>query len=330
VLLLYQSVAPLSAHLAAQGYDQSTYGGLIAINGVLIVLLQPLVMSRVGGRDRSRVLALGGLLMGGGLALHGAASWLAVHAAAIAIWTLGEIMTATVNSAAVAHLAGASARGRYQGVYGMSWGMGSMLGPLLGSAVLESAGSAALWTSCLAIGLAVALGYLLTAPARRARASPRPERGRGGGDRDFQREAPGHSARCGIGAGALLGEHRQRPRAADAALDGFAQLTAGDRVGGNQQLQARADRCLEQVRVGSHGTHAPDLDRGDAEAGALLVLAQGREHTFDIGPILDHLHHRCPRATHARTSALRRAGEVIDQGVRDGLPRVLRKEAVTR
>ncbi len=168
-MLFYQSAVPLSAHLAAQGYDQAAYGAVMAVNGVLIVLLQPLLTARVAGRDRSRFLALAGLFAGGGMALHGVSSWIAVHVAAVAVWTLGEIIAAPINSTVVANLASPQARGRYQGTLGMAWGLSSMLGPLVGGAVLAGAGPATLWGACLGIGAVISVGYLATAAGRRAR-----------------------------------------------------------------------------------------------------------------------------------------------------------------
>jgi hypothetical protein len=58
-------------------------------------------------------------------------------------------------------------RGRYQGAYGLSFGVAAFLAPLLGTAVLQQLGSAALWLGCLALGLLVALGQLALAPRLR-------------------------------------------------------------------------------------------------------------------------------------------------------------------
>jgi MFS family permease len=85
------------------------------------------------------------------------------------VWTIGEIVAAPINSTVVANLASAQARGRYQGTFGMSWGLSSMIGPLVGSAVLEGAGPAPLWAACLGGGAVISLGYLATAAGRRAR-----------------------------------------------------------------------------------------------------------------------------------------------------------------
>jgi MFS family permease len=168
-LVIYQSAVPLSAQLGRQGYDQAAYGALLAVNGVMIVLLQPMLTAVGQGRDRSRLLALSVLLLGGGMALHGTSSWIPVHVVAIVTWTVGEIIAAPVNSTVVTNMAAPEARGRYQGVYGMSWALASMAGPIAGAAVFDHAGATALWNGCLGSGIVIAIGYLATASGRRAR-----------------------------------------------------------------------------------------------------------------------------------------------------------------
>ncbi len=168
-MMFYQSTVALSAHLTAQGFDEAAFAALIAINGVLIVLLQPMATAWSARFDRGRVLAFAAMAIGAGFALHGASSIVAVHCAAVVMWTIGEIVLAPINSTTVASLSSAEARGRYQGVFGMSWGLASCLGPLGGSEVMDRVGADALWLGCLGVGLVCAIGYVASAPGRRAR-----------------------------------------------------------------------------------------------------------------------------------------------------------------
>jgi MFS family permease len=78
----------------------------------------------------------------------------------------------------VADLAPASQRGRYQGLYSMSFGMASCAGPLLGVTVLQHAGGRALWLGCFVLMLLVAAGQLALGPARAAREAAVREAGR--------------------------------------------------------------------------------------------------------------------------------------------------------
>jgi MFS family permease len=115
------------------------------------------------------VLAVAALLLGLGFGMYavpGAAAW---YATGVAIWTLGEIAMAPTSSSIVADLAPMALRGRYQGVFQMSWGSAMFVGPALGTVVLQRLGGATLWTACLAIGLVVSAGHLAIAGARSRR-----------------------------------------------------------------------------------------------------------------------------------------------------------------
>src|SRR6185369_5537263 len=120
-------------------------------------------------RDPSRVIALAALLYGAGMALHGVAPNLALHAGAVVVWTFGEILESPTRSALVAAMAPADARGRYQGALVLAWGCSTMLAPKLGTWVWEHGSPETLWYGCFGVGVIVAIALLVTAPARRRR-----------------------------------------------------------------------------------------------------------------------------------------------------------------
>jgi MFS family permease len=168
-LVFFQHNVTLPGQMAAQGHGAQAFGAVLSLNGLVIVVGQPLVMAAVTRRDPSRVLAAAALLTGLGFALHGLVVSAALHAVAVAVWTAGELLSAPTSSAVIAALAPVDARGRYQGVYAASWGVASFAGPLGGPALLAAAGPAAAWGGCAALGALVAAGFVLTGPARRAR-----------------------------------------------------------------------------------------------------------------------------------------------------------------
>lgn len=170
--LFYQTSATLSAWMVSQGHSARTYGAVLALNGVLIVLVQPAITARIASLDRGRVLLVAALLAGLGLSLHGAGAAIALHALAVATWTLAEIMSTPTTAAVVSDFATPSARGRYQGVYTMSWGLASFLGPLLGPLALEQAGPAFTWGGCLVVGGIAAIGLAGTTPRHRPAPPP--------------------------------------------------------------------------------------------------------------------------------------------------------------
>jgi MFS family permease len=168
-LLPQQTAAPLSAHMTWQGFSPAGYGLVLGFNGLLIIIFQPLLTGWIAQRDASRVIAVASLLYGAGMALHGLAPNLALHAGAVMVWTLGEIMESPTRSALVAAMSPVDARGRYQGALTLAWGCSTLLAPKLGTWLWEYEGPNTLWLGCFGVGAAVAVGMLVTAPARRKR-----------------------------------------------------------------------------------------------------------------------------------------------------------------
>ncbi|MEV4219804.1 MFS transporter [Nonomuraea sp. NPDC049725] len=151
------------------GLTTGQFGLAMALNGVLIVIVQPLVSGWLGRLDPARTLALGLAVMGVGFALTSFVTttfWLAVT---IVVWTAGEIVTAGIAGAIVARLAPAHLRGRYSGLFGFAWSAAAVLAPLLGSWLLEAGGQAALWFTVGGIGLVSAVAMLALGPAIRRR-----------------------------------------------------------------------------------------------------------------------------------------------------------------
>ncbi|TDD33848.1 MFS transporter [Nonomuraea terrae] len=144
------------------------YGLAMALNGVLIVVAQPLVSAWLGRRDPARTLALGMAVMGAGFAMTAFVTDVLGLAATIAVWTAGEIVTAGIAGAIVAALAPAELRGRYAGLFGFAWSLSAVLAPLMGGALLEI-GPRTLWFTIGGIGALSAIGMLLLGPAIRRR-----------------------------------------------------------------------------------------------------------------------------------------------------------------
>ncbi|MGW6270779.1 MFS transporter [Streptomyces sp. NPDC055060] len=173
VVVLYavvfqQAFATLPLVMARHGLSGDVYGMVMAVNGIVLILVQPLIGHRLGAFDKSRVLATGFVLAAGGNALVAAASAGPAFALAVAVWSLGEVLVFAITTAIVADLAPATLRGRYNGLLGMAWGTGFLIAPLAGTRLL-SVGPAVLWLSCAACCLAAALAQLALAPAIRRR-----------------------------------------------------------------------------------------------------------------------------------------------------------------
>lgn len=177
VVVFHQSIVTLPLDMRAHGISSSEFGSLIALNGLCIILIQPFAVGQLHRFPRSMVLAASALLSGVGFFVNVWASGPWLYGVAIVIWTLGEITMAPVAPTFVAALAPRDLRGSYQGAFQMAYGGGTFVGPIVGSRILGGLGATWLWTACLGLGLASALGHLtMVGPVRRRLAEARNER----------------------------------------------------------------------------------------------------------------------------------------------------------
>jgi MFS family permease len=165
LLVFMQHITALPIDMTSHGISRVWLGAVLAINGTAIVLLQPFLAPTLQRRNRSRVLAVGAILFGLGFGLYAIARQPAVYGLGVLIWTIGEIFLLPIGNAVVADVAPSHMRGRYQGAYGLSFGLAGFCAPLIGTFVLQRFGAAALWLGCLALGLGVAVGHLMLEPA---------------------------------------------------------------------------------------------------------------------------------------------------------------------
>lgn len=169
--VILQSIAYMQAFFTLplavvhDGLGTSGYGQVIALNGVLIVALQPLLLNTLGRRGRGPLLLVANVTVGIGFWLTTFADSVPTHMLAVTVWTLGEILGAGQLGALVASIAPVHLRGRYMGVFGASFGVSAFLAPSLGTQTFEHLGEAALWTGCLITSVLAGIGLLLVANA---------------------------------------------------------------------------------------------------------------------------------------------------------------------
>jgi MFS family permease len=168
-IVMWQNGVALPLDMRRHGIDISTFGLLMSINGIIIIAVQPLLTPRLARIPRTAVLAVAALLFGMGFGLYAVVDGVGGYALAVTLWTLAEIALLPTGSSVVADLAPGALRGRYQGVYSMSWGLASCVGPVLGGAVLARQGGVSLWLGCFVLMLAVSIGHLLIGPERTRR-----------------------------------------------------------------------------------------------------------------------------------------------------------------
>ena len=163
-----QGNVTLPLDMAANGLLPSDYGIAIAVNGALIVLSTIWISRRVERLPRYPVMAVAGLLIGVGFGLTAFATTLPTFALTVVVWTMGEVIGASIAPTIVSEISPPSLRGLYQGMWGSSWGLAFFIGPALGGLVFDRYGSDVLWALTFVLGIIVAVGYLaFSGPAHR-------------------------------------------------------------------------------------------------------------------------------------------------------------------
>jgi MFS family permease len=168
-VVFLQHISMLPIAMGQDGLSPSTFGWVIALNGVVIVAGQLFVPRLIRGHDRSRTLAVASLITGLGFGLTAVADVPWLYAVTVLIWTMGEMLTSPSNATLIAELSPAATRGRYQGVFGLSWSAAAFLAPTLGGLVMQHAGDATLWLGAAGIAAVVAVGQMVSGPSRERR-----------------------------------------------------------------------------------------------------------------------------------------------------------------
>jgi MFS family permease len=168
----FEAVLPVIA-VTTFGLSPSTWGLLVVISPLLVVLLQ-LRLTRMTTRiPTAERLAVAILLMGLPFVALGSSAGVAVIACVIVVFILGEMIWMPTSQVVAAELAPPAARGTYFGVLAAMTGPAWTLAPLIALELRGHAGVISVWIFFAAVAVAGALAGLAAvhafAPRRAAR-----------------------------------------------------------------------------------------------------------------------------------------------------------------
>ncbi len=151
------------------GVLEQQAGLIMSTNAAMVVLLQVAVTRWSAKRPHLRVLALGALIyaFGVGSVALGRGFW--AFWTSMVVLTFGELLIAPTGTAYAANAAPADMRGRYMGLYGLTWGVAFGVGPVLGGWLNDNIAPVATWIGGMLIGLVAVAGFLLLEGAQAAR-----------------------------------------------------------------------------------------------------------------------------------------------------------------
>lgn len=135
-------------------------GLLLASNTLLIVAFEMVLLHRFASSRPLRVIALGALAQAAGFLVVPFGERLSVAFVGIGILTLGEMLTHPVAEGFVANRVPEAMLGRAMGVLTACFSIVFVLAPILGTWVYEAYGHRVLWTSCVAVSVIAAVGFV--------------------------------------------------------------------------------------------------------------------------------------------------------------------------
>jgi DHA1 family multidrug resistance protein-like MFS transporter len=165
-LLITQYRVALPLTVVHQGLSADLVGVLVAGNAVVVIVAVALIGNRIQRRDVNGwldVLSLSGVVLGGGWLLC-AIPGLGPIVAAVVVTSIGESLFCGVFDAVISGMAPPGRVGLYLGYSTMAWGLGGVVGGLLGGAFDVAADHGALivfWLVLALIGVGSGAGVWL-------------------------------------------------------------------------------------------------------------------------------------------------------------------------
>ncbi len=141
------------------GLPELSYGWLISINAILVVVFQFWITRRLQKYRPFLMMAAGSLLYAIGFAMYGYISTFAFFIIAMIIITIGEMVVSPFQQSLVASFAPEHMRGRYMAVSGLTWSISFTIGPYFAGLLLDSAHPNLLWAFCGIVGILATLGF---------------------------------------------------------------------------------------------------------------------------------------------------------------------------
>ncbi|MHB8054481.1 MAG: MFS transporter [Candidatus Aminicenantales bacterium] len=139
------------------GFPENKIGPLWAVNTVMIVVIEMVLINALRNKSETRLVAFGGALIGIGFALLPFGRGFGYAAMTVAVWTMGEILSMPFASTITAARAG-DAMGRYMGIYSLMFSTGMFIAPYAGNGLYAKIGGDAFWPIAGGIGLLASAG----------------------------------------------------------------------------------------------------------------------------------------------------------------------------
>lgn len=154
------------------GFSEARIGITMAVNTIVIVLFEMVLVHSLSRRDPLKVSGVGAFFFCAGLGLLPFGSGFGYVIFTVLVWTVGEMLVFPIVSSAIADRAPEASRGSYMGMLNLSFAAAFVAGPLAGTWVYENLGPETLWYACGALGFLLWAGFHVVAVLAPASPSP--------------------------------------------------------------------------------------------------------------------------------------------------------------
>lgn len=154
-------------HIPEQGY-----GMVFALNAVMILSLEMVLVHRFKNRPELLMVAIGTLFLVPSFAMlpfGNGYAWVVIH---VVLWTIAEMLMSPFASTFTANRAGDHNRGAYMGYMIAIFAMAHIFAPLVGTRIWETFGHRALWLSVAGMALTGSITAFLVHRVLQARSRP--------------------------------------------------------------------------------------------------------------------------------------------------------------
>ena len=141
------------------GFSETGFGLLASLNGVMIIAFEMLLTQWCERFDHSRVMGLGACIMCLGFGVLPFSTEMLVAVASMVIWTVGEMVFIPLAGGFVANRGGTRHRGKYMGLFTMSWGVCFVSAPYFGTKIYQNLSPQAVWYGVILVGFLIWIGF---------------------------------------------------------------------------------------------------------------------------------------------------------------------------
>jgi len=153
--------------------NEARYSWIPTTNALMVVFLQVFITRLTRQKAPTKVLPIGALFYAASMLIIALGNSYAAFWAAMVVMTIGEMIIAPTATVYVTSLAPENQRGRYLGVFGLTWNIAMSIGPLSAGILTDNIGMRAPYFFGMGIGILSMFAFLaLDRFAQRSAAQP--------------------------------------------------------------------------------------------------------------------------------------------------------------